>query len=167
MQEVENLRNQKRHLEDRLAGKTSALERGFIIEDIPQGDNAAQGSTMKPVRDMKVCEVCGALQSVADTEDRLQMHLEGKLHQGYLKIREKLKDLRAKRAEERRKGLDRVFPTNQGNREAQKRQIAKALEEEAKEHFNYSSQRWGSGVNMPKFTSIYDQSKVRYADRVI
>ena len=45
---------------------------------------------------MKVCEVCGALQSVSDKEDRLQMHLEGKLHQGYQKIRDKLKKLKDK-----------------------------------------------------------------------
>ena len=136
MQEVDSLRNQKRHLEDRLAGKTGGRERGFMIEDVPQGDG---GGSLRPTRDMKVCEVCGALQSVADTDDRLQMHLEGKLHQGYVRVREMLTALRAKRAEERRKGLDRVHPTNQGNREAAKRQIAKALEAEATEHFNYSS----------------------------
>ena len=40
------------------------------------------------------------------------MHLEGKLHQGYLKIREKLQELRAKRVEDRRQGLDRIIPAN-------------------------------------------------------
>lgn len=34
--------------------------------------------TGKPDRNMKVCEVCGALQSASDKEERLQMHLEGK-----------------------------------------------------------------------------------------
>ena len=61
MREVEGLRNQKTHLEDRLAGKTSGLDRGFIIEDAVEGEAAPQGSTLKPIRDMKVCEVCGAL----------------------------------------------------------------------------------------------------------
>ena len=37
----------------------------------------------KPDRNMKVCEICGALQSMADTDERLRMHLEGKLHLGY------------------------------------------------------------------------------------
>jgi hypothetical protein len=46
---------------------------------------------------MKVCEVCGALQSAVDTDQRLQMHLDGKLHQGHLKIREKLQELQGKR----------------------------------------------------------------------
>ena len=53
---------------------------------------------------MKVCEVCGALQSAGDTDKRLTMHLEGKLHTGYLKIRKKLAELRNKRSNDRRQG---------------------------------------------------------------
>jgi hypothetical protein len=34
---------------------------------------------------------------MADTEERLRMHLEGKLHQGYQKIREKLLELKKKK----------------------------------------------------------------------
>ena len=45
-------------------------------------------------RNMKVCEVCGALQSTVDTDKRLQMHLEGKLHTGYLKVRKVLTELK-------------------------------------------------------------------------
>ena len=44
---------------------------------------AAGGGTdlaMGKSRDMKVCEVCGALQSTQDTDKRMVMHLEGKLH---------------------------------------------------------------------------------------
>ena len=62
MREVESLRVQMRHLEDRLAGKSSGLDRGFIMEDAVEGENLLNtGSTLKPIRDMKVCEVCGAL----------------------------------------------------------------------------------------------------------
>lgn len=53
-------------------------------------------------RNMKVCEVCGALQSTVDTDKRLQMHLEGKLHTGYLKVRKVLSELKQKREEYRR-----------------------------------------------------------------
>lgn len=59
----------------------------------------------KKDKNMKVCEVCGALQSASDTDKRLTMHLEGKLHTGYLKIRKKLAELKNKRASERRGGL--------------------------------------------------------------
>lgn len=51
---------------------------------------------------MKVCEVCGALQSTTDTDKRMVMHLEGKLHTGYLKIRKVLNELKQKREEYRR-----------------------------------------------------------------
>lgn len=53
-------------------------------------------------RSMKVCDVCGALQAMTDTDKRLVMHLEGKLHTGYLKIRKVLSELKAKREEYRR-----------------------------------------------------------------
>ena len=59
----------------------------------------------KKDKNMKVCEVCGALQSASDTDKRLTMHLEGKLHTGYLKIRKKLAELKSKRSDERKTGL--------------------------------------------------------------
>jgi RNA-binding protein Luc7-like 2 len=48
-------------------------------------------------RNNTVCEICGAMQSNLDTADRQQMHLEGKLHIGYEKIRERLRELKDKR----------------------------------------------------------------------
>ena len=54
---------------------------------------------------MSVCEVCGALQSNADTDERMQMHLQGRLHMGYQKIRDHLKLLQERRTEYRRLGL--------------------------------------------------------------
>ena len=36
---------------------------------------------------MKVCEICGALQAIQDTEKRTQTHLEGKLHTGFALLR--------------------------------------------------------------------------------
>lgn len=52
---------------------------------------------------MKVCEICGAMQSNSDTEKRLTTHLEGKLHTGYATIRKILQDLRARREFYKRK----------------------------------------------------------------
>jgi hypothetical protein len=57
---------------------------------------------MAKEKQMKVCEVCGAMQSLQDNEKRLQTHIEGKLHTGYLRIREHLDILR-------RRKLDRKF----------------------------------------------------------
>lgn len=119
MLEVENLRAQKKALEDKLTGKEDV--KGEDDEDMA-GDAAFQDDAArqqeKPDRNMKVCEVCGALQSVADTEDRLQMHFEGKKHKGYLLIRAKLDILSKKRQEDRQRGLDRKQPLNRGSREA-------------------------------------------------
>lgn len=36
---------------------------------------------------IKICEICGAIQTINDTEKRIQTHLEGKIHQGFLKLR--------------------------------------------------------------------------------
>ena len=50
-------------------------------------------------KQMKVCEICGALQSVQDNEKRIQTHKEGKIHSGYLKIRQYLDLLKKKKIE--------------------------------------------------------------------
>lgn len=120
---------------------------------------------------MKVCEVCGALQSASDKEDRLQMHLEGKLHQGYQKIREKLQQLKDKQRhdDKRRGGYDRGSrrrPSRSRSRDRLRREEDERLAEEAKTHFYYSSQRWGAGSNMPKLGSIFDQAKVKFSELV-
>jgi len=38
-------------------------------------------------KQQKICEICGAIQTINDTEKRIQTHLEGKIHQGFLKLR--------------------------------------------------------------------------------
>lgn len=42
---------------------------------------------------LRVCDVCGALLSIHDSDRRLADHFGGKLHIGYLQIREKLDEL--------------------------------------------------------------------------
>jgi len=75
MNEVEKHRLAKRELENILEGGIGDTD--AIMNSRPDETNA---DPTKPDRNMKVCEVCGALQSNADTDDRMQMHLEGKLH---------------------------------------------------------------------------------------
>jgi hypothetical protein len=50
-------------------------------------------------KQMKVCEVCGAMQSMQYNEKRLLTHVEGKLHTGYAMIREHLEMLRRRKLE--------------------------------------------------------------------
>nr|PNR37571.1 hypothetical protein PHYPA_020680 [Physcomitrium patens] len=47
---------------------------------------------------LRVCDICGAFLSIYDSDRRLADHFGGKLHLGYMQIREKLVDLRAERA---------------------------------------------------------------------
>mmetsp|Transcript_8308 Transcript_8308/g.13889 ORF Transcript_8308/g.13889 Transcript_8308/m.13889 type:complete len:147 (+) Transcript_8308:596-1036(+) len=120
----------------------------------------------KSDRNMTVCKVCGALQSAVDTEQRLQMHFDGKLHQGHLKIREKLKELQDSN---RHEGRSRhVFTKSRSDvlRDQYKREQEEKLQAEAKDHFYYSSKKWGTGSNMPKLGSVDDQAKVKFSELV-
>ena len=119
---------------------------------------------------MRVCEVCGALYSAADTDSRLQMHLEGKLHQGYMKIREKLQGLKRKRDEDRRKGYDRNdrrMRSRSRSHERLRREAKERLKDEAKLYFYYSSNRYGASSNMPKYGSVYDQARIKLTSLVL
>eukprot|EP00249_Psilotum_nudum_P019891 c27464_g1_i1 orf=170-1477(+) len=46
---------------------------------------------------LRVCDICGAFLSIYDSDRRLADHFGGKLHLGYMQIREKLDDLREER----------------------------------------------------------------------
>lgn len=43
---------------------------------------------------LRVCEVCSAYLGIHDNDRRLADHFGGKLHLGFIKIREKLSDLK-------------------------------------------------------------------------
>ncbi|KAJ4846477.1 hypothetical protein Tsubulata_021638 [Turnera subulata] len=46
---------------------------------------------------LRVCDICGAFLSVYDSDRRLADHFGGKLHLGYMQIREKIADLKEER----------------------------------------------------------------------
>lgn len=48
---------------------------------------------------LRVCEICSAYLGIHDNDRRLADHFGGKLHLGFIKIREKLEDLKGKVAE--------------------------------------------------------------------
>lgn len=83
---------------------------------------------------MKVCEVCGALQSAGDTDKRLTMHLEGKLHAGYLKIRKKLQDLKNKRVNDRKSGASRYRSRSRSHSPRSSRRDNRRGDEEIEEN---------------------------------
>lgn len=51
---------------------------------------------------LRVCDICGAFLSVYDSDRRLADHFGGKLHLGYMQIREKLIELQEERNKSRR-----------------------------------------------------------------
>ena len=86
------------------------------------------------------------------------MHLEGKLHTGYLKIRKKLAELKNKRANDRRSGRrsrSRSRSPRGGYSSRRDRESRRGAQEErdSEQHYEksilFSSKRLGSGANVP------------------
>ena len=48
---------------------------------------------------LRVCEICSAYLGIHDNDRRLADHFGGKLHLGFIKIREKLEDLKVCKSE--------------------------------------------------------------------
>jgi len=64
--------------------------------------NMSENPLMQNEKQMHICEVCGAMQSLTDTDKRLTIHLEGKLHSGYALIRKTLVEIKQRRDEYRK-----------------------------------------------------------------
>jgi RNA-binding protein Luc7-like 2 len=134
--EIKRLLQQAEYLGD--AGKIEESER--VNEEVQNLRRAkedlttlAENPTMV-AKQMKVCEVCGAMQATNDTEKRNQTHLEGKVHTGFLKLRAELAKL------ERRKEVSKLHMTTQ--RAIRKEEVkAKAVE---KSHRNDARKRSSS-----------------------
>lgn len=117
---------------------------------------------------MKVCEICGGLQTASDTDKRMVMHVEGKLHTGYARIRKTLTDLKSKRDEYRRESdrrgghRSRSRSASLNGRTSQRKSNNQnnnnVQNEKIDEHFLYSSKRLGSGVN------CHDTTEIRFSE---
>eukprot|EP00667_Euglena_gracilis_P016145 EG_transcript_16849 len=78
-----------------------------------------------------VCDICSAFTMTSDTEGRIQDHLQGKQHQGYLRMRETLRQLK-QMLRARQLGRDERRPVDKEKerREAEKLRRASARERE-------------------------------------
>lgn len=65
---------------------------------------------------LRVCEVCSAYLGIHDNDRRLADHFGGKLHLGFIKIREKLADLEKTMEERRRQKRDALDKDRSGSR---------------------------------------------------
>lgn len=64
-------------------------------------------------KQMKVCEICGAMQAINDTEVRNQNHLEGKVHKGFAFLRNEIK-----RLTKRKEMLTLILQNNKPSRDS-------------------------------------------------
>jgi len=81
---------------------------------------------------LRVCEVCSAYLGIHDNDRRLADHFGGKLHLGFIKIREKLAELEAK-VEERRRQRYAAEPSVADDREKPSRERDEREREREKE----------------------------------
>ncbi|XP_004492854.1 U1 snRNP-associated protein usp106 [Cicer arietinum] len=86
-----------------------ALEEAEALKKLPSRQEPTLDSSKYTAADvritdqkLRVCDICGAFLSVYDSDRRLADHFGGKLHLGYMQIREKLAELQEERANSRK-----------------------------------------------------------------
>lgn len=86
-----------------------ALEEAEALKKLPARQEAVLDSSKYTAADvritdqkLRVCDICGAFLSVYDSDRRLADHFGGKLHLGYMQIREKLAELQEERNKSRK-----------------------------------------------------------------
>ncbi|XP_068666203.1 U1 snRNP-associated protein usp106-like isoform X2 [Aristolochia californica] len=86
-----------------------ALEEAEALKKLAQRQEPVlDGSKYTPAdmritdQKLRVCDICGAFLSVYDSDRRLADHFGGKLHLGYMQIREKLAELQEERNKSRK-----------------------------------------------------------------
>ncbi|XP_039057156.1 putative RNA-binding protein Luc7-like 2 [Hibiscus syriacus] len=89
-----------------------ALEEAEALKKLPTRQEPVLDSSKYTAADvritdqkLRVCDICGAFLSVYDSDRRLADHFGGKLHLGYMQIRDKLAELQEARNKSRK--LDR------------------------------------------------------------
>ncbi|OWZ16939.1 MRNA splicing factor [Phytophthora megakarya] len=88
---------------------------------------------------LRVCDVCGAFLSIFDSERRLADHFGGKVHVGYVQIRQKLKELMDKQTGE--KQVKRPRSRSRSRREDRPRARSRSREGRSRRKRSVSSSR--------------------------
>ncbi|XP_062144868.1 uncharacterized protein LOC133852187 [Alnus glutinosa] len=90
-----------------------ALEEAEALKKLPARQEPALDSSKYTAADvritdqkLRVCDICGAFLSVYDSDRRLADHFGGKLHLGYMQIREKLAELQEEKEKSRKVDRD-------------------------------------------------------------
>ena len=91
---------------------------------------------------LRVCEVCSAYLGIHDNDRRLADHFGGKLHLGFITIRERLEDLRKLVDEKRAKGLfGEVRSSDGGRRPAERPSSESRYSDQRRDSHQRSSHR--------------------------
>ncbi|KAJ3125209.1 Luc7-like protein 3 [Nowakowskiella sp. JEL0407] len=92
------------------------------LEAIKNSDD--KNPILRHEKRMEVCEVCAAFLVMGDSTDRVEAHLSGKQHTGYLRIREAVEEFKKKEEhqsdghkEEYSSHRDQPYPSSQGTDE--------------------------------------------------
>ncbi|XP_071796841.1 putative RNA-binding protein Luc7-like 1 isoform X1 [Asterias amurensis] len=121
--------------------------------------NSMPASTYQQQK-LRVCEVCSAYLGLQDNDRRLADHFGGKLHLGFIEIREKLMDLKTKVAEKKEAyEVERAERRKQQDQERLERE--KEREKERKERRKRSRSRSGSRSRRRR----HSRSRSRSRDR--
>ncbi|XP_031249344.1 U1 snRNP-associated protein usp106-like isoform X1 [Pistacia vera] len=90
-----------------------ALEEAEALKKLPARQEPVLDSSKYTAADvritdqkLRVCDICGAFLSVYDSDRRLADHFGGKLHLGYMQIRDKLAELQEERNKSRKDRYD-------------------------------------------------------------
>lgn len=90
-------------------------------------------------KQMKICDICGAKQSINDLEKRNLSHLEGKLHQGFQMIRTEYDKL---------KKLGEMVELNIEVKKEEIRRMGKSAEKEITDFYTYYESKYGKNPEM-------------------
>ncbi|PKA59292.1 hypothetical protein AXF42_Ash001386 [Apostasia shenzhenica] len=105
---------------------------------------------------LRVCDICGAFLSVYDSDRRLADHFGGKLHLGYMQIREKLAELQEERNKSRRRERSEDRRSGERSKEDQSdsRERGREHDRRSREYDRHNDRDRG-----------YDRDRNRDADR--
>jgi uncharacterized phage infection (PIP) family protein YhgE len=97
--DIKKLVQQSEYLGD--AGKIEEFEKALgEIEQLRASKTELMKMAENPTmiaKQQKVCDICGAVQALNDTARRDETHLNGKIHLGFKKLRDELKNLQKRR----------------------------------------------------------------------
>jgi hypothetical protein len=128
-------------------------------------------------KQMKVCEICGAMQAINDTEVRNQNHLEGKVHTGFALLRKELEQLKKRKdilkllSNAERKEREKRVKSRSGDRYEEERERRRRKSKKKRKHrersrsWSKSEKRKKKHKKKHKKRKHRDRSRSRSKDR--